>query len=239
MGNSHWSRDSIKQWALGNPNLCLDQPITKGWCQPIGDHVFYPTDSPIATTLGVCSSLWNSGNQAVLSCLRPATDPWNTVGCGQCGAGETCLWLRMLNKIWYDVLLYQHPKCRGIYRDLVGHFEWHHIINRNHRQLLLHGKTLKEDKFNIIVSTPACWWHGLLMHDDVIKWKHFLCYWPFARGIHRSPVNSLHKGQWRGALMFSLICARINGWVNNREAGYLRRNHAHYDVIVTGCMQLA
>ena len=51
-------------------------------------------------------------------------------------------------------------------------------------------------------------------HDDVIKWKHFPRYWPFVRGIHRSPVNSPHKGQWRGALMFSLICTRINGWVN-------------------------
>ena len=36
-----------------------------------------------------------------------------------------------------------------------------------------------------------------------------------------SPVNSLHKGQWRGALMFSLICTWINGWVKNREAGGL------------------
>ena len=31
------------------------------------------------------------------------------------------------------------------------------------------------------------------------------CYWPFVRGIHRSPVNSPYKGQWHGALMFSLI----------------------------------
>ena len=46
-----------------------------------------------------------------------------------------------------------------------------------------------------------------LFHDDVIKWKHFPHYWPFVRGIHRSPVNSTHKGQWRGAWMFSLICA--------------------------------
>ena len=30
-------------------------------------------------------------------------------------------------------------------------------------------------------------------HDDVIKWKHFPRYWPFVRGIHRSPVNSPHK----------------------------------------------
>ena len=53
-------------------------------------------------------------------------------------------------------------------------------------------------------------------HDNVIKWKHFSRYWPFVRWIHRSPVNSPHKGQWRGALMFTLICGRINGWVNNR-----------------------
>ena len=46
------------------------------------------------------------------------------------------------------------------------------------------------------------------------------------------PVNSPHKGQWRGALMFSLICARINDWVNNREAGDLRRHRGHYDVNV-------
>ena len=58
-------------------------------------------------------------------------------------------------------------------------------------------------------------------HDDVIKWKHFLRYWSFVRGIHRSPVNSPHKGRWRGSLVFSLICAWINGWVNHREAGDL------------------
>ena len=70
------------------------------------------------------------------------------------------------------------------------------------------------------------------VHDDVIKWKHFPRYWLFVRGIHRVPVNSPHKGQWRGALMFSLICGRINRWVNNGEAGDLRRYRTHYDVIV-------
>ena len=75
------------------------------------------------------------------------------------------------------------------------------------------------------------WW----IHDDVIKWKHFPRNWPFVRGIHWSPVNPPHKGQWRGALMFSLICIWINGWVNNREAGDLSRYHAHYDVAVMYC----
>ena len=69
-------------------------------------------------------------------------------------------------------------------------------------------------------------------HDDFIKWKHFPRNWPFVREIHRSPVNFPHKGQWRGASMFSLIYAWINDWVNNREAGDLRRQHGHYDVIV-------
>ena len=76
------------------------------------------------------------------------------------------------------------------------------------------------------------WLLSFSSHDDVIKWKQFPRYWPFVRGIHRGPVNSPHKGQWRGALMFSLICAQINIWVNNREAGDLRRHHAHYDVTV-------
>ena len=70
------------------------------------------------------------------------------------------------------------------------------------------------------------------LHGNVIKWKYFPRYWPFVRGIHRSPVNSAHKGQWRGTLMFLLICAWINGWVNNREAGDLRRYRAR-NVTVT------
>ena len=67
-------------------------------------------------------------------------------------------------------------------------------------------------------------------HDDVFKWKYFPHYWPFLRGIHRSPVKSPHKGQWRGALKFSLICFGLNGWINNRKAGDMRRYRAHYDV---------
>ena len=41
-----------------------------------------------------------------------------------------------------------------------------------------------------------------------------------------------HKGQRRGTLMFSLICVWINGRVNNREAGDLRRYRTHFDVTV-------
>ena len=71
-----------------------------------------------------------------------------------------------------------------------------------------------------------------LKHDDVIEWKHFSSYWPFVWGIHRSPVNFPHKGQWRRALMFSLSCTWINSWVNNSEAGDLRCHRSHCDVSV-------
>ena len=89
---------------------------------------------------------------------------------------------------------------------------------------------LAHQPINLHLPTPCP--TLVCIHDDVIKWKHFPLYWPFARGIHRSPVNSPHKGQWRGALMFSLTCAWLNACVNNRAAGDLRRHRAHYDVIV-------
>ena len=45
-------------------------------------------------------------------------------------------------------------------------------------------------------------------------------------------------GQLRGALVFSLICAWINGWVNNGEAADLRRHRAHYDVTLMTVVHL-
>ena len=84
----------------------------------------------------------------------------------------------------------------------------------------------------LIPPTKASDTELIFSHDDVIKWKHFTRYWTFVRGIHRSPANSPHKGQWHGALMFSLICVWIKGWENNREDGDWRRYLAHYDVIV-------
>ena len=71
---------------------------------------------------------------------------------------------------------------------------------------------------------------------DVIKWKPFPRYWSFVRWIARSPVNPPRKDQWHGALLFSLICAGTNGWVNNRDTGDLRRHRSHYDVTVMICV---
>ena len=88
------------------------------------------------------------------------------------------------------------------------------------------------DVYTLSPSTPRQPWSAT--HAARVGffpwWRHQME--KFSALIHRLPVNSPHKGQWRGTLMFSLICAWINGWVNNREAGYIRRHPAHYDVTV-------
>ena len=64
-------------------------------------------------------------------------------------------------------------------------------------------------------------------------WRHqmgiFSALLALCDGIHRSHLDSPHEGQWRRALMFSLICTWTNGQANNRETGNLRRHRAHYD----------
>ena len=112
----------------------------------------------------------------------------------------------------------EFPAQRASYAEDVSIWWRHHAMcDQSPRDFLLQSTT---------------GWTMTWLHDDFIKWKHFPRYWSFVRGIHRSPVNSPHKGQWRRALIFSLICAWMDDWVNNREACNLRRHCAHYDVIV-------
>ena len=114
------------------------------------------------------------------------------------------------------------------------------VFYLSHWWLVVYGNLADKRLLNLYLVTGQCQHAGCrcpgaieaYSHDDVIKWKHFPRHWPFVRWIQRSSVNSPHKGQWRGVLMFSLICAWMNDWVNNREAGDLRRHRAHYDVTV-------
>ena len=82
-------------------------------------------------------------------------------------------------------------------------------------------------KFTLKSRQPA-----VRSHDDIIKWKHFPHYRSGVWGIHQSPVDSPHKGQWCGALMFSLICTWINSWANNRDTRDLRCHRAPCDITV-------
>ena len=75
------------------------------------------------------------------------------------------------------------------------------------------------------IHTWAKWWRHQM--------KTFYALLAIGEGNPRSPADSPHKGQWRGALMLSLICAWTNGWANDQDAGDMRRHRAHYDVTVT------
>ena len=85
--------------------------------------------------------------------------------------------------------------------------------------------------YKIILTTRWC---TVTRHKRWVLswWRHqmetFSALLAFVRGIHRSPVNSPHKSQWRGGLMFPLI--RIHDCANIREADDSRRQRAHYDV---------
>ena len=103
-------------------------------------------------------------------------------------------------------------------------------LETNFSEILIKIETLfihENASKNIVCEMAA-----ILSRGSWVKWEYFPRYWPFVRGIHRSPLNRPHNGEWRGALMFSLICAWTNDWVNNRDAGDLRRHRAHYDVTV-------
>ena len=67
------------------------------------------------------------------------------------------------------------------------------------------------------------------LHDDVIKWKH---YWPFVRAIHRSRWIPCTKASDAGLWCFLWSAPELNDWVNNLEAGDLRRHRSLYDVNV-------
>ena len=71
-------------------------------------------------------------------------------------------------------------------------------------------------------------------HNDVIKWKHYSPYWPFVRRIHRHRWIPITKASHAELWCFLWSAPWINGWVNNRDAGDLRRHRAHYDVIIMG-----
>ena len=104
---------------------------------------------------------------------------------------------------------------------------WPNRVNatRPHRSMIVDpGHRLAPSQRAIVWIFTKSWWRH---QNGNITALLALC-----AGIHRSPVNSAHKSQWRGALMFSLNWVWKNSWINNRAAGDLRGDRAHYDVIV-------
>ena len=90
------------------------------------------------------------------------------------------------------------------------------------------GTTRRRGRGGLQTAVPAKWkWKSWWRH----QMETFSALLAICAGNSPLTGDSPHKGQWRGAFVFSFICAWINGWVNNVEAGDLRRHLAHYDVI--------
>ena len=126
-------------------------------------------------------------------------------------------------KLW--IWLQQHQPCnKAIWDILHGCIQYYHIRNT------LSNKNAPINKYQPFSYHPLSWWRHQM--------ETFSALLAICAGNSPVPGEFPHKGQWRGALMFSLICVWINGWVNNRKAGDLRRYRAHYDVIVMICTLL-
>ena len=113
--------------------------------------------------------------------------------------------------MYLRVYLKPFPQIRYIWCKLKIPFNMHDAFSR---------ETTNPSK----TSKPTAWWRYQMKKISALL---ALC-------AGNSPVTGEFLEQWRGDLMFPLICAWINVWVNNRDAVNLRRHRAHYDVIVMG-----
>ena len=95
--------------------------------------------------------------------------------------------------MWSILPLHWCSRCRFSHHGLSSH----RVMTLNYTMQRVTPET--SQCLRVVQCAPT--------HDDVMKWKHFPRNWPFVRGIHRSPVNSPHKGQWR-----HIGWASLNPW---------------------------
>ena len=98
-----------------------------------------------------------------------------------------------------------------------------HMCNRSHFSSTTHG-----GHWNARMRHWSWQWRWSKLEHKWSRlekswWRHqmetFSALLVFVRGIHRSPVNSPHTGQCRGALMFRLICA-LNKRLSKQSWGW-------------------
>ena len=77
-------------------------------------------------------------------------------------------------------------------------------------------------------------------HDDVMRWKHFPRYWPFVRGIHRSPENFRIFFRQQLAVMLSpsmqserktnyiINQSKLNACEPGKNMSYIATNYVNY-----------
>ena len=158
-------------------------------------------------------------------------DAWTIAPCLCIQKNSSRLHCKMKN--YYQNGVSRYKKKHWVWRSVVVHEE-HTEIHLYMTSAPRHGNiwfynALIYNTFNCLKESTyhATKWesiHQVTTVPSVSWWRHqteifSALLGPFVRGNHRSPVNAQHKGQWRGALIFSLICVWINDWVHNREGG--------------------
>ena len=161
-------------------------------------------------------------NSTPLMWLRPKIlrlhTEWSNAKLRECDTSQFMVWDTGSGDIDIFVCQGWHTKCQPCVHNQI-------IIGFDSARSSCSAECYPVIVYTDVYPRHKPWWrHRMETFSTLLA----LC----VRGIHRPPMNSPHKGQWCGALMFPLICVWINGWVNNHEAGDLRRHRAHYDVNV-------
>ena len=149
--------------------------------------------------------------------------------CTSFALADIQLKLRFINKNYnHPHFIRIRPMCltaavNEICQMSVMKFSWH-LLRVRLNFIYLHDRKLLLERchLGLFFLTKLTWWrHQMETFSALLA----LC-------AGNSPVYSPHKGQWRGASIFSLIWACSNSWANKGDAGDLRCHGAHYDVIV-------
>ena len=129
----------------------------------------------------------------------------------------------------WKIIITSNGMCKYLSRPNCG-------VGKGRRMVLIYSWTLICKSTMAKTNLPQIRKSNLMKMKRFTWWRHqmetFSALLAISAGNSQPPVNSLNKGQWRGALMFSWICVWINSWVNNGEAGDLRRYRTHYGVTV-------
>ena len=104
----------------------------------------------------------------------------------------------------------------------------HHVHPSNWKEIFIRLREWKVSSQTRCLDPVSIFIMKTSSNGNIFRVSGRLC-GKFTTGLR---VNSPHKVQWRGALMFSLICTWINAGVNDREAGDSRCYRSHYDVTV-------
>ena len=154
---------------------------------------------------------------------------------GSTAAQPKCVYILLFQSVQRSYVFISNMPCiiASLYHKKTTHVKYT-VLSHEHIRMAVSVWCLFDLLYHMIylsICFQVVWLSQCQWHDDVIKRTHFPRHRPFVRGNPRYPVDFPHKGEWRGALMFSVICAWTNGWADNRNPGDLTRLCSHYNVI--------